>query len=66
MNGKNFGVPYQWGANLLAYNNNVFKTPPKTWENGFAPMELPDGKPNQGSGPGFRSVPYTSLTRRST
>ena len=48
VNGKNFGVPYQWGANLLAYNSNVFKTPPKTWEVVFAPMQLPDGKPNQG------------------
>ena len=30
-NGKNYGVPYQWGSNLLAYNNHVFKTPPKSW-----------------------------------
>jgi len=48
VNGKNFGVPYQWGSNLLAYNSNVFKTPPKSWEVVFTPMQLPDGKSNQG------------------
>jgi putative spermidine/putrescine transport system substrate-binding protein len=48
VNGKNFGVPYQWGSNVLAYNSNVFKTPPKSWDVVFTPMQLPDGKPNQG------------------
>ena len=48
VNGKNFGVPYQWGSNLLAYSSSVFKTPPKSWEVVFVPMQLPDGKPNQG------------------
>jgi putative spermidine/putrescine transport system substrate-binding protein len=48
VNGKNFGVPYQWGATVLAYNSSVFKTPPKSWEVVFTAMQLPDGKPNQG------------------
>jgi len=48
VNGKNFGVPYQWGSNVLAYNSNVFKAPPKSWAVVFTPMQLPDGKPNQG------------------
>lgn len=48
VNGKNFGVPYQWGYNVLAYNTNVFKTPPKSWEVVFKEMQLPDGKSNKG------------------
>src|SRR5262245_36597722 len=48
VNGKNYGVPYQWGATVLAYNSSVFKTPPKSWDVVFAAMQLPDGKPNQG------------------
>jgi len=48
VNGKNYGVPYQWGATVLAYNSSVFKAPPKSWEIVFAAMQLPDGKPNQG------------------
>jgi putative spermidine/putrescine transport system substrate-binding protein len=48
VNGKNFGVPYQWGSNVLAYNSNVFKTPPKSWEVVFTSMQLSDGKSNQG------------------
>ncbi|HXX11392.1 MAG TPA: ABC transporter substrate-binding protein [Burkholderiales bacterium] len=48
VNGKNFGVPYQWGATVLAYNSSVFKTPPKSWDVVFTAMQLPDGKPNQG------------------
>jgi putative spermidine/putrescine transport system substrate-binding protein len=43
LNGKHFGVPYQWGYNALAYNTNVFKTPPKSWEVVFKEMQLPDG-----------------------
>jgi putative spermidine/putrescine transport system substrate-binding protein len=48
VDGKHYGVPYQWGANVLAYNTNVFKEPPKSWNIVFEPMDLPDGKPNQG------------------
>jgi len=58
VNGKNFGVPYQWGINLLAYNNSVFKTPPKSWEVVFIPMQLPDGKPNQGRVQAFDGPMY--------
>jgi putative spermidine/putrescine transport system substrate-binding protein len=48
LNDKHFGVPYQWGYNVLAYNTNVFKTPPKSWEVVFKEMQLPDGKSNKG------------------
>ncbi|GJL83781.1 MAG: spermidine/putrescine ABC transporter substrate-binding protein [marine bacterium B5-7] len=43
-----YGVPYQWGANVLAYNTDVFKAKPDSWSVVFEPMNLPDGKPNAG------------------
>jgi putative spermidine/putrescine transport system substrate-binding protein len=46
--GKHYGVPYQWGSNVLMYNTGVFKTPPASWNVVFEPQTLPDGKPNQG------------------
>ena len=58
VNGKNFGVPYQWGSNLLAYNSNVFKTAPKSWDVVFTAMQLPDGKPNQGRVQAFDAPIY--------
>ena len=45
---KHYGVPYQWGYNVLAYNTNVFKTPPKSWDVVFKEMKLDDGKSNKG------------------
>lgn len=46
--GVHYGVPYQWGANVLAYNTNVFKEPPKSWSVVFEEQTLPDGKSNKG------------------
>jgi putative spermidine/putrescine transport system substrate-binding protein len=46
--GKHYGVPYQWGPNVLMYNTGVFKTPPSSWNVVFEPQQLPDGKPNKG------------------
>lgn len=48
VNGQHYGTPYQWGANFLAYNSKIFKTPPTSWSVVFEPMTLPDGKPNKG------------------
>ena len=48
VDGKHYGVPYQWGYNVLAYNTTVFKTPPKSWKVVFEEMTLPDGKSNKG------------------
>jgi len=47
VNGKHYGVPYQWGPNVLMYNTKVFKSAPN-WDVVFEPMKLPDGKPNKG------------------
>lgn len=48
VNGKHYGVPYQWGPNVLMYNTKVFKTPPKSWSVVFEEQNFPDGKPNKG------------------
>ncbi len=39
---------YQWGPNVLAYNTDVFKEPPKSWAVVFEEQNLPDGKSNKG------------------
>ncbi len=46
--GKHYGVPYQWGPNVLMYNTEVFKEAPKSWNVVFEEQNLPDGKPNKG------------------
>jgi len=48
VDGVHYGVPYMWGPNVLMYNTEVFKEPPTSWNVVFEPMDLPDGKPNQG------------------
>lgn len=48
VDGKHYGIPYQWGPNVLMYNTNVFKQPPKSWSVVFEAGDLPDGKPNKG------------------
>jgi putative spermidine/putrescine transport system substrate-binding protein len=48
VDGKHYGVPYQWGPNVLMYNSKVFKTPPTSWSVVFEPQKLGDGKANKG------------------
>ncbi len=48
VDGVHYGVPYQWGPNVLAYNTNVFKEAPKSWTVVFDEQNLPDGKSNKG------------------
>lgn len=48
VDGKHYGVPYQWGYNVLAYNTKAFKEPPKSWKVVFEEMTLADGKSNKG------------------
>ncbi len=48
VDGVHYGTPYQWGANVLAYNSNVFKEAPKSWSVVFEEQNLPDGKSNKG------------------
>ena len=49
VDGVHYGVPYQWGANVLMYNTEVFgDQPPTSWKVVFEEMTLPDGKSNKG------------------
>ena len=48
VDGVHYGVPYQWGSNVLMYNTNVFKEAPTSWNVVFEETNLPDGKPNAG------------------
>ena len=44
-----YGVPYQWGWNVLMYNTKVFgNTKPTSWSVVFEETTLPDGKSNKG------------------
>ncbi len=46
--GKHYGVPYQWGSNVLMYNTSVFPEAPDSWSVVFVEQTLPDGKSNKG------------------
>ncbi len=48
VDGVHYGVPYQWGPNVLMYNTEVFKEAPTSWNVVFEEMTLPDGKSNKG------------------
>ena len=49
VDGKHYGVPYQWGSNVLMYDKEAFKgEAPKSWSVVFEEQQLPDGKPNKG------------------
>ncbi len=47
--GKHYGVPYQWGSNVLMYNTQAFGgKAPDSWNVVFEEMTLADGKSNKG------------------
>ncbi len=46
--GVHYGVPYQWGPNVLMYNTSVFSSAPQSWNVVFEEQKLPDGKTNSG------------------
>jgi len=48
VDGKHYGVPYQWGSNVLMYNTQVFPEPPTSWDVVFEEKTLADGKSNKG------------------
>lgn len=49
VDGKHYGVPYQWGSNVLMYNTEAFGgNAPTSWDVVFKEMSLPDGQSNQG------------------
>ncbi len=60
VNGKHYGVPYQWGSNVLAYNTKIFPKPPQSWNVVFEEMTLPDGKSNKGRVQAFDGPIYVA------
>jgi len=49
VDGKHYGVPYQWGPNVLMYNTEAFGgAAPTSWSVVFEEQTLPDGKSNKG------------------
>ena len=46
--GVHYGVPYQWGPNVLMYNTEVFAEAPASWSVVFEEQNLPDGQSNKG------------------
>jgi len=49
VDGNAYGVPYQWGADVLMYNTDVFgDEPPSSWNVIYEEQDLPDGDTNAG------------------
>lgn len=49
VNGIHYGVPYQWGSNVLMYNTDAFgDEAPDSWRVVFEEVTLADGLPNKG------------------
>lgn len=48
VDGVHYGVPYQWGSNVLMYNTEVFAEAPTSWSVVFEEQTLPDGASNSG------------------
>ena len=48
VDGVAYGVPYQWGADVLLYNTDVFPEPPTSWGTIYEVQDFPDGESNEG------------------
>jgi putative spermidine/putrescine transport system substrate-binding protein len=48
VDGVHYGVPYQWGPNVLMYSTEVFPEAPTSWDVTFEEMTLSDGQSNAG------------------
>jgi putative spermidine/putrescine transport system substrate-binding protein len=58
VDGKHYGVSYQWGPNVLMYNTKAFKKAPTSWSTVFEPQNFSDGKPNKGRVQAFAGPIY--------
>ena len=54
VDGKHYGVPYQWGSNVLMYNTEVFQEPPESWSVVFDETNSARRQVQQGPRPGLR------------
>jgi len=48
VDGVHYGVPYQWGSNVLMYNAEVYSETPNSWSAVFEEQTLGDGESNAG------------------
>ena len=48
VDGVHYGVPYQWGSNVLMYNSEAFSEAPTSWSAVFEAQTLGDGESNAG------------------
>lgn len=48
VDGKHYGTPLTWGANVLMYDKTVFKEAPASWDVVFKDVKLPDGSSSKG------------------
>ena len=48
VDGKHYGVPYDWGSNVLMYNTEAFAEAPTSWNVVFEEVSLADGSTNRG------------------
>ena len=48
VDGVRYGVPYQWGSDVLMYNTDVFPEAPTSWSVIFEEQDLPDAETNAG------------------
>ena len=61
VDGKHYGVPYQWGSNVLMYNTEVFgDQAPTSWSVVFEETTLPDGASNKGRVQAFDGPIYVA------
>ena len=61
VDGKHYGVPYQWGSNVLMYNTDVFgDQAPTSWSVVFEETTLPDGASNKGRVQAFDGPIYVA------
>ena len=58
VNGKHYGVPYQWGSNVLLYNTKAYAKAPTSWDVVFHEAKLADGKSNKGRVQAFDGAIY--------
>src|SRR4029453_6687019 len=47
VDGKHYGVPYQWGANVLMYNTDLVSPAPTSWDVLFTEKTLSDAQTNK-------------------
>ncbi len=45
---EHYGIPYQWGSNVLMYNTDIFPEAPTSWNVVFEEQTLSDGESNKG------------------